>query len=256
MNSIFGNAAMAIAPISSSAVTSIRDQLDVKPKSGSSAAGSSKSSGSSRELLNEKEGAKVVDKAATTATKTFAELDSLRQDLAAATKEGAEISKEEIKDLNDRLAKVRKDIDKLASQSDLLSGKSAGVSVVSSSGDSLKVKSQPLDSKALGLDKLEITDSESLRKAAGKVALATGKTQNSVFELQAANGALKPQETNPGIEAFEKARIARQATPAPGSAAASVEQALSNQAAVNTLGYGNSGRAASTRTSSIIDLFG
>lgn len=249
---------MAISPVSTSSVSSLRDLLTARPKA---SATETKSTSPAREILNEKQGAKVVDKAAANATKTFEELDSLRQDLAAATKAGADISTDEVKKLNDRLTKVRTEIDRLAADAkvgntNLLTDKGS-VTIASNSGESVRVTGQALDSKALGLDKLEIKDADSLRQAAGKVALATGQTQNSVFSLQAASGTLKPQETNPGIEAFEKARAARNATPAAGSAAASVEQALANQAAVNTRGYGASGRAAagSTRTASILDLF-
>lgn len=249
---------VAISSLSSSNLSAVRSTETLATRSAKP--GSTAAATPTRESLNAKQGAEAVDKAATNATKAFAALDSLRQDLAAATKPGANLGQDEIKALNDRVTAVKAQIDRLSSDakvgdSNLLSNKASSVAVSTASGDQIRVAAQPLDSKALGLDDLAITDTDSLRKAAGKIALATGQTQNSVFNLQAANGALAPQQSNPGIEAFEKIRAARDAAPAAGSAAAAVEQALNNQASVNTYGYGRSGRAAAGKNGSILDLF-
>ena len=213
----------------------------------------------STETLTAKQGAEAVGKASENATKAFTALASLREELSAATKPGSVLSKDEAKAFNDRIAEVKGQIDRLAADAkvggtNLLSKQT--VSVASGSGEKVSVTGKALDSKALGLGEIDVTDVDSLRKAVGKIALATGQTQTSVFNLQAASGVLTPTATNPGIEAFEKIRASRSATPAAGSTAASVEKALSNQAAANASSYGRTGSASSTlRPGSILNLF-
>lgn len=207
----------------------------------------------------------TIEKASTNAGKVLEAVNGLRQELAQATTAGASISQDEIARLNQRLGEVRTQVDSLSKDAqvgsaNLLSGTAAAVTVSSSSGDRVKVSSQQLDSASLGLDKLAITDAQSLRQAAGQVALATGAAQKIDYNLQVAKSVITPVRGNPGLEAFDQIRAAQSATPAAGSALASVEKAISTQAAANSRSYGQSSLFAlgttKARTNSILDLFG
>lgn len=207
----------------------------------------------------------TIEKASTNAGKVLEVVNGLRQELADAAKVGASISKDEITRLNQRLAEVRTQVDSLSKgaqvgNANLLSGTASSVTVSSASGDRVKVSSQQLDSASLGLNKLAITDAQSLRQAAGQVALANGAAQKIDYNLQVAKSVIAPAHRNPGLEAFDQIRTAQSTTPAVGSALASVEKAVSTQAAANSRGYGQSSffsaGPAKTRTNTILDLFG
>jgi len=232
--------------------------------SDSAASSSAATSSSGATAQTAAQSSSTIDKASTNASKALALVDGLRQELAQATKAGASISQDEITRLNQRLGEVRTQVDDLSKSAqvgsaNLLAGTASAVTVSSASGDRVKVSNQQLDSKSLGLDKLSITDAQSLRQAAGQVALATGKAQKIDYNLQVAKSVITPARSNPGLDAFDQIRTAQSATPVAGSALASVEKAVSTQAAANArydqLG-GAFAVAAKKRANSILDLFG
>ncbi|KAF0223171.1 MAG: hypothetical protein FD176_2142 [Rhodospirillaceae bacterium] len=213
----------------------------------------------------------TINKASENAGKAFEALSALRKELATASQAGSALAQDEITRLDQRVTQVREQINALSTgaqvgSANLLGGTAAAVTVTSAAGDTVRVNSQKLDSKALGLDDLKITDTASLRQAAGQVALASAQAQRVDYNLQVAKSVITPVRTNPGLEAFSQISAALSSTPKAGTALDSVAKAINSQSAANeasaaaraasygssTLGFTRS----STRTNTILDLFG
>lgn len=212
--------------------------------------------------LTAKQGAEAVSKALDGATKEFAALSDLQAQIRAATRSGATLSADDAKAINAKIKAVADELDKQAAgaktgDANLLSDKQSSVTIATASGLRVNVAAQALDSKALGIRDLDVTDADSLRKATARIAQAVGQTQLAAFRLQTADGATgAPAPANPGSAAYDKISASQSATPAPGSAQASLEKALANQAAANAINYGSSGTYGTTSgTPSILSLF-
>ncbi|CAA7627512.1 hypothetical protein [Magnetospirillum sp. SS-4] len=253
---------VAVSPLSGSNLPiRVGDTLNIGLRP--AAPGTPPSTASAAKTLTAKQGAEAVGKALGNATEAFAALSGLQEQIKAATRPGATLGKEEAQALNDRIKEVKAKVDKLAAdakvgEANLLSDSQRSVSVATASGLKVNIATQSLDSKALGLDDIDVTDADSLRKATGRVAQAVGQTQLAVFRLQTADGATgAPAPSGPGVSAYEKIAASLAATPEPGSAAASLEKALANQAAANATSYGSSGGfgASATPAPSILSLF-
>lgn len=208
-------------------------------------------------------GAELIDKAATNAGLAVRGLDSLRRELAAATGAGDSVGADQLAQLNQRLGTVRDQVDALGLGAQVgganLLASGGGVTVTSAAGDTVRVASQRLDSTALGLAGLAVTDAASLRQAAGAVALATAQAGRIDYNLQVAKSVVAPAADNPGLQAYASILAAEQAGPQAGSALAAVSAAVDNQATVNGW-YSASAQQESwfttkTRTNSILDLF-
>lgn len=210
----------------------------------------------------------TINKASENAGKAFEALTALRKELAIATQAGSALAQEEITRLNQRVTQVREQVNALSAGAqvggaNLLGGTAASVTVTSAAGDTVRVSSQKLDGKVLGLDDLKITDAASLRQAAGQVALASVQAQRVDYNLQVAKSVIAPVRTNPGLDAFSQISATQGSAPKAGTALDSVAKAISSQAAANeanaatrygqtALGFARS----STRTNTILDLFG
>lgn len=213
----------------------------------------------------------TINKASENAGKAYEALTALRKELAVATQAGSALAQDEITRLNQRVTQVRDQVNALSTgaqvgASNLLGGTASSVTVTSAAGDTVRVSSQKLNSKALGLDDLKITDAASLRQAAGQVALASVQAQRVDYNLQVAKSVITPVRTNPGLEAFSQISATQSSTPKAGTALDSVAKAITSQAAANdasaavraasygqtSLGFARSG----TRTNTILDLFG
>ena len=208
------------------------------------------------EALDAEQGRAVVAKASADAATAFARLDALREDLAKAADARGALSADDLAALDSRLAQLRGELDRLAGEgavknANLLSRTAA--TVVTPSGDRISIAARPLDGESLGLAGLTIADTASLRAAAGRVALATAEVQTKSYALAAAAGVLTPERPDPGVEAFEKARAARAAAPAAGTAAAALDEALARRKAMASgrAGVGRHDAGAGT----ILDLF-
>lgn len=213
----------------------------------------------------------LINKASENAGKAYEALTALRKELATATQAGSALAQDEITRLNQRVTQVRDQVNALSTgaqvgSANLLGGTASSVTVTSTAGDTVRVSSQKLDSKALGLDDLKITDAASLRQAAGQVALASAQAQRVDYNLQVAKSVITPVRTNPGLDAFSQISAAQNSTPKAGSALDSVAKAINSQAAANeasaaarAASYGQAGLGftrSSTRTNTILDLFG
>lgn len=230
--------------------------------SGTAAAGTAQSAQQSSALIN---------KASENAGKAYEALTALRKELATATQAGSSLAQDEITRLNQRVSQVRDQVNALSTGAqvggaNLLGGTAASVTVTSAAGDTVRVRSQTLDSKALGLDGLEITDAASLRQAAGQVALASAQAQRVDYNLQVAKSVITPVRANPGLDAFSQIGAMQSSAPKAGTALDSVAKAISSQTAANdasaaarAASYGQTGLGfsrPSTRTNTILDLFG
>lgn len=211
--------------------------------------------------LTAQQGADAVTKGLGKSSAIYAELSSLQYKIRQA---GSAPDEATAKALTAEIAATAKKIDTLAADAktgsaNLLSGSPSTVSVATGSGVRVNIAAQALDSKALGLDKLSVTDSDSLRAATGAVARALGQTQLTVFRLQTADGAvgISPAATNPGITAYDKALGNQSAGASANSASAAVEKALSAQISANAASYTSTGLGVSdtTTVSSIFSLF-
>lgn len=213
--------------------------------------------------LTADQGAAAVAKGASDATAVFAQLASLQDELKKATPaDGGALDKDAAKAINDKIKAVAKQFDQLAAGAtvggaNLLSGTSSKIVVTGKAGDQVNVTAQGLDSRSLALGNLDVSDAKSLRAAAGKIALATGKAQMAVFTLEAANGALTPPPANPATDAVNLAVANQKQGSSASSASEAVEKALNNQAAANASGYGKAGRStgSTSKPLTIVSLF-
>ena len=225
------------------------------------AAATTASASSAQSAANSRE---LIEKAATNSGKVLEATTALRQELGAATQAGTALDSEQLAALTQRIASVRDQVNGLGREAavggaNLLGGTATSVTVTSAVGDRVRVSSQKLDGATLGLDGLAVTDAASLRQAAAAVALGTGRAQRIDYNLQVAKSVIAPSVGSPGLDAYAKIRTAEEAGPAAGSALASVQTAVNNQATVNAwtteASDATSWFATKTRTNSILDLF-
>lgn len=242
----------------------VGDTLNIGVRPGSTDSKSS-SSAPAGKVLTAQQGATAVAKGLANATSIYTALTSLQYQTSRAIKsDGSAPDAATIKTLSAEIASAKKQIDQLADgaksgEANLLAGKTSSVSVATTSGVRVDIATQALDTKSLGLDKISVSDASSLRAAAGKIAQALGQAQLAVYRLQTANSAVGASTTNvdPASSAYDKVLGSQKAGASANSASASVEKALSNQTAANTLGYGGSGASStlgSSRSKGIFSL--
>ena len=216
---------------------------------------------STGKVVSSKEGSQAVTKALDNSTQVFVKLQALQAEIKAASAPGAKLSTDQAKALNDKIKAVADDIDKLAAgakvgNTNLLEKSTGGVTIATQSGTKVNIATRALDSKALGLRDINVTDAASLSKATATVAQATGQAQLSVFSLQTADGITgKAAPVNPGLAAFDKINSSQNTAPAKGSALDSLAKALANQSAAQATNYGSSGSLSSSSSPSILSLF-
>lgn len=215
--------------------------------------------------LSASQGAAVVDKAVKGAKDSFSDLRKLQADIADATKNGKTMDEATKKALNEKIAAVAKKIDaaaaapKQAGDVNLLASQSGTVKIATKDGVELTVKAETQDSKRLGLtdsngNVVQITDEQSLRKAAAAIGLATGQAQLTTFRLQAAQGVTGPSAAQ---SALGQGQAPAGANASAFDATANLAKALGNQAVARLTGKAagtTAGAAANPNANALADL--